>query len=559
MQPSDRATVLPGAVRSGIPVACLMAVAAAFFVPVLNGYWLADDFGFVREFHQYPWSDTFRLFLGDWSRHRLQEYRPLFAVSFLMDLSLWGPNPLALHVTNLGLHLVVCGLVWRLAATVPGAGKFAPTLALAFFALSPIHTEPVAWISARGHILASIFVLGALILMRRFERHGGKLSYVASLVCAAAAFATQEIAVALPPLLLANHIVDAPRRDRPWLRRMIVTHAPFWVLLASYLGFRYLIFDVVGRPTLSGSIPTLIRDEYLAFRALFLGQIGVGWLPVASLGRPARVMIKAALYLLTPVLLLTPLVSRTQHGRRGYARGLILFAVLWPLISTAMLFGAHSPRHLYLASIGVAIALGLAGSHLLMGRRFARGAGIAIICLLCGVSGVGLSSYIALYARNGRLSRDLAREIDSAIEHAASDRPAVIAISPDFPQRQASFWDYFYPLALGPPFRNSPPPPNTLPSFASCRCKPAEWKAENSETLVLLNNRATVIHLVLWDEGKAAFVTRVLSQPAFWRAGYASPNGLLVRAHQPGLAEPALPFFGPSISRGGLRRAGPEP
>jgi hypothetical protein len=309
----------------------------------------------------------------------------------------------------------------------------------------------------------------------------------------------------------------------------------------GYLGFRYHIFGVVGRPTLPGSIPTLIHDEYLGLRNLFLSQLRLSWLPVASLGRTFRVMIKAAVYLLTPVLLLTPLVSRTVHERRRYTSGLILFAGFWPLVSTGVLFGARSPRHLYLASIGVAIALGLAGSQLLASRRLVAVTGGAVICLLLGLYVLGLRSYVALYARNGRLSRDLAGEIDRAIEQAAAERRAVIVIIPDFPQRQASFWDYFYPEAISRPFRSSPPPPNILPSFASCRCMPAEWKAEHSKPLALLNNRATAIYVVLWDTGKAAFVTRVLSQHAFWQGGYAAQNGPLLGTYRPGLPGPTLP------------------
>jgi hypothetical protein len=535
---ASRSTAPPGTGRSTIPLLCLLAVATVAFIPVLSGYWLADDFTWVREFYQYPWSDTLRLFFGDWSRALAQEYRPLWAISFMIDLSLWGPNPLALHVTNLVLHLACCVLVWCLAATVPGANSRTATLALAFFVLAPVHAEPVAWISARGHILAVVFLLGSLILLRRFEQSGNRPSYLGSFACALAAFATVEVAVALPPLLLVRDIADAPRRDRQWLRRTTIIHVPFWVLLAGYLGFRYLIFGMLARPYTPRSIPTLIHEEYLDLRALWLSPIAA----MDLLGRTGRVMSKLALYLLTPALLLTPFVSRPAQGRRNFTRGLVLFAVFWPLITTAVLFGARAQRHLYLASIGVAIAFGLAGSQLLAGKRLAAGAGIAIISILLGIYGVGLSSSIALYARNGGLSRALAREVDHAIELATLDRWAVIVIIPEFPQRQVVFWDYFYLDALLPPFRSSPPTPHILPSFASCHCSPEEWKTEHAATLALLSNSsASTIHVVLWDTRKSAFVTRVLSQPAFWRGRYAAPNGPLVRPRRPGLPEPVLP------------------
>jgi hypothetical protein len=538
MQPPIRAAALPSAVRSGIPVACLLAVAAAVFIPALTGYWLADDFTWVRDFYQYPWHDTLRLFVGDWSRAAFQEYRPLWAVSFMIDLGLWGPDPMPLHVTNLGLHLAACALVWYLTTTVPGANKLAAPLALAFFILAPIHAEPVAWISARGHVLAPIFALGTIVLLRRSGQGRDRVSYLASLACALAAFATQEIAVALPPLLLVSDIADAPRRDRQWLRQTAIVHAPFWVLLAGYLGFRYFIFGRLARPATPSSIPTLIQDEYFALHALWLSPIAAADL----LDRAGRVMSKAALCVLTPALLLAPFISLPAHRRRSFTRGLILFAVFWPLISTAVLFGAHEQRHLYLASIGVATAFGLAGSELLSSKRLLAGAGVAIIGLLLGIHGVGLGSTISLYARNGRLSRALAREVDRAIEHAVVDSQAVIVIIPEFPQRRrVIFWDYFYPEALNPPFRSTPSPPHILPSFASCHCEPGQWKAWHAATLELLSDGASAVHVVLWDARKAAFVTRVLSQSAFWQGGYAAQNGPLVRPRRPGLPEPRLP------------------
>ena len=71
----------------------LLLFAALSFVPVLNGYWLADDFTWVQEFIQYDWRRIGPLFLGQWSRAVAQEYRPLWAVSFAVDLRVWGAQP----------------------------------------------------------------------------------------------------------------------------------------------------------------------------------------------------------------------------------------------------------------------------------------------------------------------------------------------------------------------------------------------------------------------------------------------------------------------------------
>jgi len=519
---------------------CLLGIAAAVFLPALKGHWLADDFGWVGQFSRYPWSDTWRLFAGDWSHAIAQEYRPLWAISFMVDLRLSGLNPVALHVTNLGLHLTASLLVWCLAATSPGGYKLAAPLALAFFALAPLHAEPVAWISARGHVLAPIFVLAALILMRRFMLHGRRIRYLGAIGCALAAIATQEVGVTLPLLLLLRDVVDAPRRDRQWIRRMALFHAPFWAILAAYLGLRYLRFGMVARPGTFSSIPELLYKQYNGLRLLWLSPITAVGLP----GGAAGSLFKAALGLLIAFLLLAAFAARPARGRGDLARGLIFFAVLWPLVCTAVLFGAASPRHFYLASVGMAIALGLAGSRLVASKPEYARAGSLAIGLLLGISAVGLISNVALYARSGRLSRALAGEVDRALEAAGRDPAAMTVIIPDFPERPPGvvFWDYFYPVALEPPFRSTRPPPGVLPSFAPCHCPPEEWKAEHSAALARLRERnVSAVRVVMWDGWQSAFVTRSLSPAAFWQGGFAAVNGPLVRPLWPGSPAPELP------------------
>jgi hypothetical protein len=440
-------------------------------------------------------------------------------------------------VTSLLLHLIACVLVWHLAATVPGANPLGSLLALAFFVLAPIHDEPVAWISARGHIMAPIFILGTLLLVRHFEQHGGRMSYLAGFGCALAAFATQEVAATLPPLLLFRDLADAPKIDRAWLRRMLVIHAPFWLLFAGYLGLRYTLFGQLARDSTPTSIPALLYSECLALWTLWLSP---GTRP--NLFSPfINQLVRVALYLLVPVLLVTAFLWLPAAKRAPYARGVLFFAVIWPIVCTAVLFGAHSPRHLYLASIGVAIALGLAGAALLRSRRLAAAVGAVVIAALLGICGVGLMSNVAMYARNGERSRALATHVAGVLADAARDHAALVIVIPKFPNSQVVFWDYFYPHALSPPF-TSTAPANVLPSFESCHCLPEEWKTENAATLALLRDPKTgPIYVIQWDADQSTYVTRVISQPAFWQGEYVSPSGPLLMPRFPGLPGATLP------------------
>jgi hypothetical protein len=331
----------------------------------------------------------------------------------------------------------------------------------------------------------------------------------------------------LPPLLLLRDLFDAPRLDRPRLRRMTMVHAPFWMLLVCYLGLRFSLFGMLGRPNTPTSISEVIHNEYLGLLSLWLSPFG-------TLGR-------IALLLLTPALLLTPFLTK-QARNQTFTRNLIFFAVMWPLLSTAVLFGARAPRHLYLASAGLAIAFGLAGSQLLTSKFPVAAAGLVIVGLLLAVLGVGLIAGIRLYARNGQLSRALAQEVEVAIERATADRLPLIVIIPEFPERRVIFWDYFYPVALNPPFRKAAPAVAILPSFASCHCEPAAWKRQNAAALALLNSdRASAIYAVLWDTRKSAFATRIFSPSEFRQAGYGATDGPLLRPRRQGMPAPQFP------------------
>jgi hypothetical protein len=508
------------------------------FLPVLKGYWLADDFTWVGQFSRYPWSDAWRLFIGDWSRAISQEYRPLWAISFMVDLGISGLRPVALHTTNLGLHLVACWLVWRLAEESPGAPRLTAPLALAFFALAPLHAEPVAWISARGHVLASIFVLGALTWIRLFEKSGNRLHYFGAIACALAGFATQEIAVVLPPLLALRDVFETPRRDRQWLRRGAALHAPFWAILAAYLLFRFLRFGMLARPGAFASVPWLLSEPLKRLASLWLSPITAVGLPGGESGR----LLQFGLGLLVAFLMITSVAAAPASRRRQLVRALVFFGVIWPLVCVAVLFGANSSRHFYIATVGMAIALGLAGARVVSNSSAIMSVGSLAMGLLLGISAVGLTSNVALYARSGRLSRALVREVDRALEVARRDPDAVTVIVADYPGRRVVFWDYFFTEALEPPFRKTRPTGWILPSFAPCHCTPEEWKAKHAATLAHLRvGGVSAVYVVIWDAWQSAFVTRKLTREAFWQEGYTATGGPLLRPLWPGSPAPSLP------------------
>lgn len=87
----------------------------------------------------------------------LLQTRPLTTLTFWANYQLGGANPMGFHLVNLLIHLCVVLLLFRLLREVmPEEVAFG---AAALFAIHPLQSEAVAYIFARGTLLAAAFCL----------------------------------------------------------------------------------------------------------------------------------------------------------------------------------------------------------------------------------------------------------------------------------------------------------------------------------------------------------------------------------------------------------------
>ncbi len=95
----------------------------------------------------------------------LPQYHPVAFTSYWLDYQLFGhdtqglPTPFAYHLTNLLLHATAVVLVWLVLRKLKLPGAW---LAAAVFALHPINTEAVGWISQRASVLAGALFFGSI-------------------------------------------------------------------------------------------------------------------------------------------------------------------------------------------------------------------------------------------------------------------------------------------------------------------------------------------------------------------------------------------------------------
>jgi tetratricopeptide (TPR) repeat protein len=201
-----------------------------------------------------PWS---HLFSSDvWGyRHPDQPghtnyYRPLQMMSYRLTTDWFGLQPQSLHTLNVVFVLatVLAAFTVYLKLTRRLAVAFA---AAALFAVHPVHSEAVDWISALPELGCAAFVLISFALFlstrdpgshltptRRFlPRHWALLCL--SLLAFAAALLWKETAMVLPIIIAAYAVCLQPGNFRERLLSSVKLSFPFWCVLAVYLVLRF--------------------------------------------------------------------------------------------------------------------------------------------------------------------------------------------------------------------------------------------------------------------------------------------------------------------------------
>lgn|GEM_PF-550191 len=152
-------------------------------------------------------------------------YRPMTYLSFLLDRSIWGLNPVGFNITNIFLHICTVFLLYGVVDTLFKRERLAFVAAL-IFALHPMAGETVNFhAGGRNTLLSAFFALLSLLLYVR-KRH------LAALACFTAAIFSKEFALLLPVIFIL-YDRRAGSEKRPWS-----AYLPFLVPILCYLALR---------------------------------------------------------------------------------------------------------------------------------------------------------------------------------------------------------------------------------------------------------------------------------------------------------------------------------
>ncbi|HEY6838840.1 MAG TPA: tetratricopeptide repeat protein, partial [Geobacteraceae bacterium] len=144
------------------------------------------------------------------------EYLPLRDVSFALDYLVWGMDPRGFHLTNLVLYLFNIFAVYYFAATAarflrPAAEKgdgdtrFVAFWCAALFAVHPLHSQVVSFVTCRNTLLSGLFTfLAAAWYLRFLTAEDGRrhLFYAATLGAYVLALFSKGTSIFLPLFFL---------------------------------------------------------------------------------------------------------------------------------------------------------------------------------------------------------------------------------------------------------------------------------------------------------------------------------------------------------------------
>lgn len=238
------------------------------YVGSLDAPFVWDDAGFTES----PLLRELPRFLPGREGWAAYPTRWLVYASFALNYRLGGEGAFGFHVTNVLVHgcaaLVVYAVARRL-LKVPGA---VAALAALGFAVHPVQTEAVTYVSQRLASLATLFFVGsvaAYVRARSDAERGWPWTrslgwHVLAWACAFAASKSKEIAFTLPVVVFLVEVMFFRARART----RVLCLLPF-VLIAATIPLGYLPADPGPSGTL-GAVSTVTRLQTDVPRGVYL-------------------------------------------------------------------------------------------------------------------------------------------------------------------------------------------------------------------------------------------------------------------------------------------------
>ena len=298
-------------------------------------------------------------------------FRPILFITFAINYKISGLNPLSYHTVNLLLHIVNTLMVIILTRRI--ALRFTEELysdRIAFitsilFAVHPIGTEAITYISSRSSLLATTFYLLSLLSYTQFNQTENRsrqiLYYILTIIFFLMGVGTKEIILTLPIMIVILDIFSLKLSLKDTIKRVFTTHITFVIIIFAGVLIRIYFFFTYEK--VGGVLPRSIYENLLTQSEVIIKYIRLLLIPIGQnlIHNYPTVRTILNLYTLLCIFTIFSLIWYAIRKRNTYP--FISFGILWffvtllPSSSFIPFQEAMTEKHLYLPMIGFLITI----------------------------------------------------------------------------------------------------------------------------------------------------------------------------------------------------------
>ncbi len=425
--------VLP---KRSILILLLAATALLTYAQSLkNDFVIWDDDSLV---YQNPLTQemTFKTIAGAFSSYDPELYVPLTIISFQLEHAIFGFAPFFFHFDNVLLHIIACSLVFLFLEKL-GLRRTTAFVAALVFAVHPINTEAVAWVSARKDLLCAVFSLSALLTYMRYRRQGNNSYLWMTFGFLSLALLSKPLAIVLPFIFILLDWKESGRVRKSDVVRKI----PFFLLSVLFLAI-----GLYGK-TRNISALSAVETLLLAMKSTAFALQKYLWpdalSPLYLQTDPISIILPQFFITLVIIIGLTGLALWSLRKTKVFAfSGLFFLLFLLPSFSNFAKENSvyfFSDRYVYLSQIGILFLAGYVLDRFLERDRFPRTP--LSMGVLLGITWIGTLAFTAhaqslLWKDSETLYRDALTKNDRSVvmhynlavlEHRRGNRPEALA------------------------------------------------------------------------------------------------------------------------------------
>jgi len=427
--------------------------------PTLFNFFIADDF------YQMTWMNgalecpnmLLKTYWTPWieCRDRIPTtdsflfYRPVFASILFWECKFLGLNGLYLRLVNLvielasGLMVALIVLAFDKTSNEESSLSIRQSIVWAlfsaiFFVLFPSHSESVNWIADGSDLWVTLFSLVSLWCYIQWRNKSKQSFLIFSIVSALLAFLTKEMAVALPPTILAYEFFVQRCSDRntqkigsdsinagTQLHMAITTTLPYWLICILYFCLRKLLLgDFIGGYPDNMCNPLSISGWLKGLYTIFV--------PINPFIIGTHLLIYRSWHIVLSIIILLTIIATIKINRDK--RKVIYFLIIWFLLCLAPVYKVFATsldypcgqRIIYLASVPICMLLTYGIAYFCAGKQFSF-VSRAITLSFFGFAVAMLYANNLAFAQAGHVSNKIVQSFRAYYQNIPGD-PLVYAV-----------------------------------------------------------------------------------------------------------------------------------